>query len=85
MLLHVLQQNIVLKVHEANKSQLQQCFAALKGSVSILSIVALGSKLIGDHIAAVEASSIIFSIYFQKLGRLVHKAIPLKNAQQMLK
>lgn len=45
-----------------NESQVQQCFAALKGSVSISSIVALVPKLTGDHISAAEASSTSWSI-----------------------
>ena len=64
----------VIKVREAfeytaqsipnltNENQVQQCFAALKGSVSISSIVALVPKLTEDHISAAEASFAFWSI-----------------------
>ena len=45
-----------------NENQVQQCFAALKGSISISSIVALVPKLTEDHISAAEASFASWSI-----------------------
>lgn len=45
-----------------NENQVQQCFAALKGSVSISSIVAVVPKLTEDHISAAEASFASWSI-----------------------
>ena len=41
----------------ANENQVQQCFAALKGSVVVSSIAALVPKLTGDHVSAAEACS----------------------------
>ena len=45
-----------------NENQMQQCFAALKGSVFISSIVPLVSKHTEDHISAAEASFTPWSI-----------------------
>ena len=62
-----------IKVHEAfeytaqsipnltNENQVQQGFAALKGSVSISSIMDLVPKLTEDHISAAEASFVSWS------------------------
>ena len=48
--------------HLTNKNQVQPCFAALKGSISISSIVNLVPKLTEDHISAAEASFASWSI-----------------------
>ena len=45
-----------------NENQVQYCFTALKGGVSISSIVAVVPKLTEDHISVAEASFISWSI-----------------------